>query len=84
MQCDMNRLERLARYLAGVSMIKVLFRHQAEDEAADITVYSDTDFAGCRETRKSTIGSDVVRCDVEFVVGTCRQARPTGMSHCTV
>ena len=55
-RCDLGRLKRLARYLAGRPRIKVQYLYQTEEEGNQITVYSDTDFAGCRETRKSTSG----------------------------
>ena len=45
-QCSMRRLKRLARYLAGILRINVLFRYQDNKEAEGITVYSDTGFAG--------------------------------------
>ena len=43
-------------FLVGVPRVKVWFRYQTPEEAASIIVFSDTDFAGCRETRKSTSG----------------------------
>ena len=36
--------------------VKLIFKYMSTEEAKKITVYSDTDFAGCRRTRKSTTG----------------------------
>ena len=53
-RCDMIRLKRLARYLIKAQRVKLIFKYASTKEAKRITVYSDTDFAGCREKRKST------------------------------
>ena len=55
-RCDMVRLKRLARYLIKAQRVKLFLRYLTAEEAMRITVYSDTDFAGCRKTRKSTSG----------------------------
>ena len=47
----MVALRRLAQYLAGTPRIVQRLPWQ---EAADIDLYSDTDFAGCPRTRRST------------------------------
>jgi hypothetical protein len=55
-RCDMTRLKRLARYLVRAQRVKLMLRYMTLEEAKKLTVYSDTDFAGCRRTRKSTSG----------------------------
>ena len=50
---DLAQLRRLAKYLAGAP--RLMYSHPWQ-EAAGITVYVDTDFAGCSFTRKSTSG----------------------------
>jgi hypothetical protein len=55
-KCDLTRLKRLARYLIKAQRVKLIFRYLTAEEAKEITVHSDTDFAGCRKTRKSTSG----------------------------
>ena len=50
---DLQALRRLARYLAGKPRLVYRF---AWEEAPCLTVFSDTDYAGCRVTRRSTSG----------------------------
>jgi hypothetical protein len=52
-QQSWKALKRLCRYLAGVPRIVYVYRQQ---EAGVIDVYTDTDWAGCPKTRKSTSG----------------------------
>jgi hypothetical protein len=52
----MKKLKRLARYLVRAQRVKLMFRYISSEEAKKVTVHSDTDFAGCRKTRKSTSG----------------------------
>ena len=52
-----SALKRLSRYLEGLPRLIYLFRWQ-EIEAVD--VYTDTDWAGCPRTRKSTSGGCVM------------------------
>merc|ERR1711895_351289 len=47
-------LKRFGRYLVGKTRMKVLFKYQ--EEVKKIHVWVDTDYAGCRKTRKSTSG----------------------------
>ena len=51
-----DKVEEVARYLVKAQRVKLFFRYLTEEEAKEITVHSDTDFAGCRKTRKSTSG----------------------------
>jgi len=49
-----KKLKRLARYLSGMS--RLVYHYAWQDMPTEIDVYVDTDFAGCRETRRSTSG----------------------------
>ena len=48
------RLKRLARYLVGLP--RLVYKYDFQDQPTHITVYCDTDFAGCQSTRRSTSG----------------------------
>ena len=49
-----ERLKRLARYLMGVAEVKFYYRWQSE--VSELSVFVDSDWAGCRRTRRSTSG----------------------------
>ena len=53
------RLKRLARYLKGKPRLVWKFPYQ--DETSELTVFVDTDFAGCMKTRRSTSGGAALR-----------------------
>lgn len=48
------RIKRLVRFLAGLGRVQWEFKIQSEDEASKVEVYVDSDWAGCRRTRRST------------------------------
>ena len=50
---DLTELRRVARYLASTPRLVYKYAWQ---EPETLSVYSDTDFAGCRATRRSTSG----------------------------
>jgi hypothetical protein len=52
------KLKRLVRYLVGVHRLVYVFDFQDCPTCADI--YTDTDFAGCKETRRSTSGGVIM------------------------
>ena len=52
-----SALKRLSRYLEGLPRLVYVFRWQ---EAKAIDIYTDTDWAGCPRTRKSTSGGCVM------------------------
>jgi len=56
-QTSWKALKRLARYLVGRPRLVYLYRRQEVDH---VDVYTDTDWAGCPKTRKSTSGGCVV------------------------
>ncbi len=56
-QAAWNALKRLCRYLVGLPRQVFVYRWQTVDT---IDVYTDTDWAGCPKTRKSTSGGCVL------------------------
>jgi len=52
---SMSKMKRLARYLLG-SPRQVLMYQPCHEESPEMLVYSDSDWAGCLRTRKSTSG----------------------------
>jgi len=57
-QSDLSALRRLVQYLAGSP--RLVYQYEWQDSAT-LRVFSDTDFAGCRATRKSTSGGCAFR-----------------------
>ena len=53
-----KKLKRLVRYLCGMPRLVHVYKWQDSPSAVDI--YVDTDFAGCKETRRSTSGGAVM------------------------
>ena len=51
---DWNKLVRLGRYLAGRPRVLLWYKHQQEPTCVE--GHSDTDWAGCKRTRRSTTG----------------------------
>ena len=51
---DAASLQRLIQYLSGAG--RVVYRYTWQSSIEKIAVYSDTDYAGCSRTRKSTSG----------------------------
>ena len=51
---DWESLKRLGRYLVGKT--RVVLRFEYQDNPGRVEVWTDTDFAGCKRTRKSTSG----------------------------
>ncbi len=56
-QQSWKALKRLCRYLSGQPRLVYVYRQQ---EADSVDVYTDTDWAGCPKTRKSTSGGCVL------------------------
>ena len=60
-ELSLNALKRLGRYLAGKPRLVYDYRWQSVSGiTSGITVYTDTDWAGCPKTRKSTSGGAVM------------------------
>ena len=57
-----SKLKRVGRYLVGRPWLLYHYEFGHKHTGADTTieVYSDTDFAGCKETRKSTSGGVIM------------------------
>merc|ERR1711965_1178760 len=55
------KLKRLARYLSGCGRLVTKYAWQGVEEK--IMAYSDSDWAGCRQTRKSPSGGVIMICD---------------------
>jgi hypothetical protein len=53
---DFAKIKKVVRFLKGVGPVKFLYVWQSEQEARDVTVIVDSDWAGCKELRKSTSG----------------------------
>ena len=49
-----EKLKRCARYLAGQP--RLVYKYPFQSEPLGISVYVDTDLAGCKDTRRSTSG----------------------------
>jgi hypothetical protein len=56
---DVIRLKRVLRYLKGAPRIVNVFKWQ--DVYSKLTTYSDSDWAGCSKTRRSTSGGMILR-----------------------
>ncbi len=55
---DWEKLKRVARYLNDKRIVRTLYEYQKGYKA--LTVHTDTDFAVCERTRKSTSGGVVL------------------------
>ena len=55
---DRNKMKRLARYLVGMPRVVSHFRNQYRADC--IMGYSDSDWAGCKKTSRSTSGGAVM------------------------
>ena len=53
-ECDWTKLKRLGRYLVGNTSLVAEFAYQ--QRLRRISVWTDSDFGGCKRTRKSTSG----------------------------
>ena len=51
-----EKLKRMVRYLAGKPRLVHFYPWQSGSDSSTLNVFVDTDFAGCRETRRSTSG----------------------------
>ena len=58
---SLARLKRLGRFLLGKPRLLYLFNWVDDDSCATLEVPVDTDFAGCRVTRRSTSGGVMLR-----------------------
>ena len=54
-----ERVKRLARYLASFEEVWFEYVWQSGDEALSLRGFTDSDWAGCQKTRKSTSGGAI-------------------------
>ncbi len=52
------RFKRLVRYLVG--LLRSVYNFKYQDLLINVDIYTDTDFAGCKETRRSTRGGVIM------------------------
>ena len=53
---DFKRIKRVARFLKGIGRVQFKYEMQSEEESKHVDVYVDSDWAGCKQTRRSTSG----------------------------
>ena len=74
---DMEGLKHIGKYLLRRPRATYMYKFQAEP--SEFTVYSDTDWAGCRSTRKSTSGGIVMHGE-HFIKSWSRQQNLVSLS----
>ena len=72
-QSSMVRMKRAARYLVGCPVVQVEYKNQKPQTR--MSIYADSDWAGCRKTRKSTSGG--VACHGAHCVRTWASTQAT-------
>jgi hypothetical protein len=55
-----EKVKRLARYLAGHKEVYFAYKWQSEEDAVCLKGFADSDWAGCRKSRKSTSGGAIM------------------------
>jgi hypothetical protein len=73
MKSSMVKMKRLARYLVGVPVVYIEYVNQRPPSR--LSIYADSDWAGCRRTRKSTSGG--VACHGRHCVRTWASTQAT-------
>jgi hypothetical protein len=53
---DFSKVKRVVRFLKGIGTVSLHYEWQSEEEARQVMVYVDSDWAGCRNSRRSTSG----------------------------
>ena len=60
-RASMRKLKKLARYLKGhPRMVQKIKTHEDANDKGEITVFVDSDWAGCTATRRSTNGGCII------------------------
>jgi hypothetical protein len=57
---DFFKIKRVVRFLKGAGSVSLIFEWQTEVEARQVVVYVDSDWAGCRSSRRSTSGGVLI------------------------
>ena len=70
-----QRAKKLVRFLKGVGGTKLVYSWQSEKESKEVTIFVDSDWAGCVDTRRSTSGG-VMKVG-KHVVRTWSSTQPT-------
>jgi hypothetical protein len=77
-----DALKRVLRYFKGTKGLRLRFRRgKCLDELLHISAWSDADFAGCKDTRKSTSGY-IIQVNGAPVIVKSRKQRLTAQSVC--
>ena len=74
---DMEPLKRVGRYL--LAKPRATFLYEWQSQPSELTSFSDTDWAGCRSTRKSTSGGIVLH-GKHFIKSWSRQQNLVSLS----
>ena len=53
-----KKLKRLVQYLCGLP--RLVYNYNFQDMPTTVDIFVDTDFAGCKETRRSTSGGAIL------------------------
>jgi hypothetical protein len=75
---DMGRLKQFARYLIGKERVVQEFGYQ-QNWSEIVDVWTDSDHAGCKRTRKSTSGG-IIRLGKHLIKGWCRMQAVVALS----
>lgn len=72
---DFANIKKVVRFLKGLGAVTWKYSWQDEDEFSNIVVYVDSDWAGCKKTRRSTTGG-VIKVG-QHVLRTWSATQPT-------
>ena len=72
-----KKLKRLARYLVGKP--RLVYKYGWQGEEKEVTGYSDSDWAGCKDTGKSTSGG-LIMIGGHFIKGWARTQKNIALS----
>jgi hypothetical protein len=53
---DFQKMKKLAHFMVGLKDVKFCYEWQSEEEACELEIFVDSDWAGCVRTRRSTSG----------------------------
>ena len=70
-----TKIKRVVRFFKGLGTVQLMYMMQSEEEARQISTHVDSDWAGCKQTRRSTTGG-VMKVG-RHVVRTWSSTQPT-------